>query len=868
MSSKYQKALDWAYHHGTQIEGDQHQFYLDSNNVSTVSVGVAGIVKDGKWTAKSDLATKLETAGVNLSVNQKQALTTAMNTMAKELNKSQPNQSVVNQANGSINSISLTSAQSRALFEAEFKDHYIKTRNDLDKNIFDGLEPERQAAFAMQHYQTPTRVKNASYDVKNALQKGDYNAAANEIEQIGRDVNDPLRAQSLAATIRDPELSGKGILTNADGGLEKFAQRYGVTQHYGSKKIATNELHRLNPDLVGEDGSVRAGVALNLPDFAIEARDVYAAYAEQGISRVEADKHWSELGNHQTLSYSYALHGLTKDEAHAVDLAKQDKDLRGHNFSGPEMIAGTRYAQEMARSGDEAKALQKAREGLAEARTYSGPSQDISPEDTMSIPDLRAQLERNMAILQQRRNLLEDTFSLSVPANASPEVNSVTIRGVPEGASFSAGTTNQPATKTVNVRFGDTLSGLAVKHGTTVNAFMRANPQIKNADKIQADTQLSMPKETVSLKDVETAIRGFMNTPVYRDLKTPQAHETVQSAFESLTQREEREKAERAAAAQQKATEAKARQDAFDRIEADRQASLQAQQKEEQALHAERAKEEQAHEKQHTKQLAREEAGLPELDGTYDVGVAKVDRLGENAVSESMPKDVFGQRLGLSPENLAAAAKKRNAQANAPQAERSQGSGQNNSARTTPRTENYSGPGSPGGYDANGNYQSGRNKNGTRTGGSTLDDDDREIGAYGQFTRDVVGRKNADGTSSSSNTRVICTELVRQGRMAPSLQRLDIAYTLKKLSPITVRGYHFWAVPYVHLMKRSALATAVIDPFATWRALEIAYQMGDRDKPHFRGKLVRGVMEPLCWAIGWVLSMDRGQEGKACIGRV
>ncbi len=43
------------------------------------------------------------------------------------------------------------------------------------------------------------------------------------------------------------------------------------------------------------------------------------------------------------------------------------------------------------------------------------------------------------------------------------------------------------------IRWGDTLSGLARKHGTTVNALMRANPQIKNADLIYAGRQLNIP---------------------------------------------------------------------------------------------------------------------------------------------------------------------------------------------------------------------------------------------------------------------------------------------------------------------------------------------------------------------------------------
>ena len=89
--------------------------------------------------------------------------------------------------------------------------------------------------------------------------------------------------------------------------------------------------------------------------------------------------------------------------------------------------------------------------------------------------------------------------------------------------------------------------------------------------------------------------------------------------------------------------------------------------------------------------------------------------------------------------------------------------------------------------------------------------------------------------------------------MPPNLQRLDIAFTLKHLSPATVRGYHFWAVPYVRVMKRSPLATRLMEPLARWRAEEIAYQMKARTKPHWRGRVVRLLGEPVCWVLGTVL---------------
>ncbi len=39
-------------------------------------------------------------------------------------------------------------------------------------------------------------------------------------------------------------------------------------------------------------------------------------------------------------------------------------------------------------------------------------------------------------------------------------------------------------------------------------------------------------------------------------------------------------------------------------------------------------------------------------------------------------------------------------------------------------------------------------------------------------------------------------------------------------------------------------------PLATWRAHEVAFQMGVRDQGSYRGKVVRLIGESLCWVIG------------------
>ncbi|QSQ11529.1 LysM peptidoglycan-binding domain-containing protein [Myxococcus landrumensis] len=46
------------------------------------------------------------------------------------------------------------------------------------------------------------------------------------------------------------------------------------------------------------------------------------------------------------------------------------------------------------------------------------------------------------------------------------------------------------------IQSGDTLSALAKRHGTTVNALMEANPQIKNADLIYTGDTLKIPGAT------------------------------------------------------------------------------------------------------------------------------------------------------------------------------------------------------------------------------------------------------------------------------------------------------------------------------------------------------------------------------------
>ena len=111
-------------------------------------------------------------------------------------------------------------------------------------------------------------------------------------------------------------------------------------------------------------------------------------------------------------------------------------------------------------------------------------------------------------------------------------------------------------------------------------------------------------------------------------------------------------------------------------------------------------------------------------------------------------------------------------------------------------------------------------------------------------------REKKNGRFKKGKGRVICTHLFRTGKLSRELWKVDVRFTKQRLSAHTVRGYLFWAIPYVRLMRRYKWAESVMLPLAVARAEEVAYQMGERQVPNFGGKLVRLVGEPVCWLLG------------------
>jgi hypothetical protein len=126
----------------------------------------------------------------------------------------------------------------------------------------------------------------------------------------------------------------------------------------------------------------------------------------------------------------------------------------------------------------------------------------------------------------------------------------------------------------------------------------------------------------------------------------------------------------------------------------------------------------------------------------------------------------------------------------------------------------------------------------------------------GWGSRDAGG----GGGGGGGGGRVICTHFYRKGEMSRDMWRSDLEFTFKNLSPTTVRGYQYWAIPYVKLMRKSKLAENIMRPLAMHRAQELSYQMGRSPKGSLFGKVVRLIGEPICFTVGLFVGEQNWQS--------
>lgn len=114
-----------------------------------------------------------------------------------------------------------------------------------------------------------------------------------------------------------------------------------------------------------------------------------------------------------------------------------------------------------------------------------------------------------------------------------------------------------------------------------------------------------------------------------------------------------------------------------------------------------------------------------------------------------------------------------------------------------------------------------------------------------------VSCDGADAGGGGGGGKVICTELCRNGAIEHEVWMADIRYSRENFSEQTMRGYHLWGVPYVKLMRKYPSFAKLAEYPTRWFAEDIAYRMGVRSNPNYKGWVLREVFfRPVCFGIG------------------
>jgi len=116
----------------------------------------------------------------------------------------------------------------------------------------------------------------------------------------------------------------------------------------------------------------------------------------------------------------------------------------------------------------------------------------------------------------------------------------------------------------------------------------------------------------------------------------------------------------------------------------------------------------------------------------------------------------------------------------------------------------------------------------------------------------IAAEREQRESDNSTDSRVICTELYKQGKLSRDLYRMDVLYTARDLPDTLVRGYHYWAIPMVPVIRRNKLVCNIFEYLTIKRAEEIAHIVDpiNHTKTTITGKIIKNVGEAICYAIG------------------
>jgi hypothetical protein len=114
----------------------------------------------------------------------------------------------------------------------------------------------------------------------------------------------------------------------------------------------------------------------------------------------------------------------------------------------------------------------------------------------------------------------------------------------------------------------------------------------------------------------------------------------------------------------------------------------------------------------------------------------------------------------------------------------------------------------------------------------------------------ATGSDFSSGTSGTSgDSRVVCTELHRQGIISDKLYQAERIYGCS-LSTIIIKGYHHWAIPLVRRMRKSSLLTKLVYYISKPMLQEMAHRADKSFDSSLMGSVMLSFGIPLCYIVG------------------
>lgn len=111
------------------------------------------------------------------------------------------------------------------------------------------------------------------------------------------------------------------------------------------------------------------------------------------------------------------------------------------------------------------------------------------------------------------------------------------------------------------------------------------------------------------------------------------------------------------------------------------------------------------------------------------------------------------------------------------------------------------------------------------------------------------GTESIGSKGGASGSSVICTELVRQGKLDHDMHEQAYSHWLT-IHPLTKKGYWAWSTKLVPLMQRSERLSNFFAPIATAR-----YEMITTQRWNLLGAITIYLGHPICFTIGAVLAL-------------